>query len=84
MLIDDLRKARRAEPFKPFTLNLADGRKFLVPHPEFMLVPPEGRRLSIVVYDPDEGYEIIDPTLITSLTVSKDGKRKPRSNGNGH
>lgn len=78
MHIDELRKAQRAEPFKVFTLNLADGRKFRIPHPEFLALPPEGRRSAIVFLPGDEGFEIIDPTLVTSLSVSG---RKPPKNG---
>lgn len=30
MTIEQLRKAYRAEPFKPFTISLTDGRRFYV------------------------------------------------------
>ena len=44
MTIDQLRSAAKAEPFKPFTVSLADGRRFFVPHPEFVWIPPEASR----------------------------------------
>jgi len=74
MNIDELRKAKSAEPFKPFAVNLADGRSFDIPHPEFLALPPEGRRSAIVFLPGDDGFEIIDPTLVTSLSFKPNGK----------
>ncbi len=36
MTIEQLRKAIKVGQFKPFTISLADGRRFFVPHPEFV------------------------------------------------
>jgi len=36
MTVEQLRKAAKAEPFKPFTVSLTDGRRFRVKHPEFI------------------------------------------------
>ncbi|TVQ31657.1 MAG: hypothetical protein EA376_08310 [Phycisphaeraceae bacterium] len=74
MHIEDIRKASRSEPFRPFTVNLADGRSFRVQHPEFIAIPPQGRRTVIVFLPGDEGFEIIDPTMVASLTVSDNGE----------
>lgn len=79
MHIDDIKKALRAEPFRPFIVNLADGRTFAINHPEFLAVPPDGRRTIIVFLPGEEGFEIIDPTLVTSLTIDKkkgNGRKK--------
>lgn len=78
MHIDELRKAQRSEPFKQFVLNLADGRKFKIPHQEFLALPPEGRRSAIVFLPGDQGFEVIDPTLVASLSI---GGERPQSNG---
>lgn len=42
MTLEDLRCLRRAEPFQPFVLKLADGSMLDVPEPEFMSVSPRG------------------------------------------
>src|SRR4051812_17636655 len=36
MTIEQLRAAHRAKPFRPFTVRIADGRSFLVHHPDFL------------------------------------------------
>jgi hypothetical protein len=40
MTIETLQRALRAAPFIPFTLHLADGREFYVPHPDFVAYHP--------------------------------------------
>lgn len=49
--------------FKPFTLHLSDGRKFTVPHPEFVAV---GRNVVVVIGKKDR-VEMLDPLHITSV-----------------
>ena len=74
MTIDQLRKAVKAEPFKPFTVSLTDGRRFFVPHPEFIWIPPEASR-TFGVSGSGEDYYILDLLLVTSLDFG---------NGAGH
>jgi len=67
MRASEIRNAQRAQPFQPFVLHLADGRQFLVDHPEFIIVGRTGR---LVVIESVEGnMEIIDPMLVTSISV---------------
>ncbi len=77
MTIEQLRNAARAQPFKPFTICLGDGRQLFVGHPEFITIPPTASR-TFVVAEPDENYRIIDLLLVTSLdfTNGKPRKRK--------
>jgi len=49
--------------FKPFTIHLSDGRKFRVPHPEFLAV---GKRVGVVIGKNDR-VNTIDPLHIVSL-----------------
>ena len=60
-----------AAPFRPFIMHLADGRRIPVRHREFMATAPSGRTL--VVYQPDDSFNIIDLLLVTDLEV-KNGK----------
>jgi hypothetical protein len=76
MRIEEIRKVQRAQPFRPFTLYLTDGRQFLVDHPEFMLISRSNR--TVVVDDVAGNIEIIDLILVTGLTVPADG---PRTSG---
>ena len=49
--------------FKPFTIHLSDGRKFPVPHPEFVAV---GKNV-VVVISRDDKVNTLDPLHITSV-----------------
>jgi hypothetical protein len=66
MRIEEIRDAKRAEPFRPFLLNLADGRHFLVDHPEFILLSRDNR--TVIVDDVKGHTEHIDAMLVTSLS----------------
>jgi hypothetical protein len=65
MRIDAIRAALHEQPFRPFTLRLADGRELPVPHPDFVAIL--GR--TAVVANPrlDDSYCIVEPLLIVSI-----------------
>ena len=56
-------KKRLENGFAPFALRLSDGRRFLVPHRDFILVSPK----VVVVLDEDEWAVSINPLHIVSL-----------------
>lgn len=64
MVLEAIRQAIRRQPFKSFTLRLADGRELSVPHPEFIAI--SGRTV-IVTNATDELYQILEPFLIVSI-----------------
>lgn len=45
---------------EPFSIHLNDGRRFLIPHPDFVSVHPGGQGTSLIVYGqgPDEQHYI--------------------------
>jgi hypothetical protein len=65
--IEQVKNLYNAASFKPFVIHLADGRKIPVKHREFMATAPSGR--TVVVYEPDDSFNIIDLLLVTSLEV---------------
>jgi hypothetical protein len=65
MQIPVLREALRAQPFRPFTIRLTDGRSLPVPHPE--LVGIAGRTVFVASPAQDESYTLVDSVLIVSL-----------------
>ncbi len=67
MTIEQLRNMHRAQPFRPFTIHVADGKKLLVPHPDFLSHSPTGR--TIIVHHLDDSFSIIDLLLVTELEV---------------
>jgi hypothetical protein len=67
MTAEQLRAMRDANPFRPFTIHMADGRTLTVPHRDFVSQSPGGR--TIIVYRSDEGFSVIDLLLVTELEV---------------
>ena len=67
MSVEQLRAVYHARPFRPFTLQLADGEKLHVPHTDFLSHSPNGRTL--IVYAEDDSFSIVDLLLVTRLEV---------------
>jgi hypothetical protein len=67
MTAEQLRGMREAHPFRPFTIHLADGRSFKIPHRDFLSQSPGGR--TIIVYHSDESFSVVDLLLVTELEV---------------
>ena len=77
MTIEQLRNLYYAEPFQPFNIHLADGQAIPVEHREFMASAPSGR--TVIVYQPDDSFNVIDLLLVTDLEVRPDGRARRRS-----
>ncbi len=67
MTIGEVRRLYEAQPFQPFVMHMADGRSLPVVHREFLAMSPSGR--TVVVYQPDESFDIVDLLLVTDLKV---------------
>ncbi len=67
MTATEFRAVREANPFQPFTIHLADGRSYPVPHRDFVSQSPVGR--TIIVYQADGSFSILDLYLVTELSV---------------
>lgn len=75
MTAADIRRVYDAVPFAPFRIHMANGKSADVPHPEFMHLFRNGRRL--IVEHSDDDWELIDTSLVTSIeTLPKNGSRK--------
>jgi hypothetical protein len=72
MRVEEPRNLYQAGPFQPFTLHLADGGAIPVRHREFIMPSPSGR--TVIVYQPDDSFNIVDLMLVTDLEVRPDGK----------
>ncbi len=62
----------RAQPLQPFTLELTDGQKVDVPHPEFLSFSRGGQ--TVAVAGENGAFKIIDIYLITAIQL---GNCKP-------
>ncbi|HEY2413049.1 MAG TPA: hypothetical protein VGI40_12440 [Pirellulaceae bacterium] len=67
MTIEQLRNTHQASPFRPFTVHVADGRSFLIPHRDYLSQSPSGR--TIIVYGNDDNFDILDLLLVSGLEV---------------
>ena len=77
MTAEQLRAIREANPFRPFTIHLADGGALPVPHRDFVSQSPGGR--TIIVYRSDESFSIVDLLLVTELEVQNSAESEGRA-----
>jgi hypothetical protein len=61
--LNSIREALKEQPFRPFDLCLADGRRVAVKHPEFVAM---NKRI-VIVTDENSATKILEPILIVSL-----------------
>lgn len=80
MTAEQFRQTREANPFHPFTIHLADGRSWRVPHRDFVSQTPGGR--TILVDTGDEAFSIVDLYLVTELEIEPLPEKAPQ-NTNG-
>jgi len=80
MRAEDLRRLHHMVPFQSFSLVLADGRAFHVPHPDFLSIAPKGTALVLWAKDGGIG-NYLDPALVAEVRMdtnsgSKSAKRR--------
>ena len=68
MTTEQFRTTLHLQPFRPFTIRMADGRSFEVAHPDFVALSPAGR--TVIVFQPDESYSVLDLLLMSELQVA--------------
>lgn len=67
MTVQQLRTVQGASPFRPYTLQLADGSEVHVRHPELVAIAPSGRTLAVAASE--DAFKIIDLLLVTAIDV---------------
>jgi hypothetical protein len=65
MTIEEIKDAAQTAPFKPFVLHLADGRQVPVHNHDLIMFGPRGH--TVIVYQPDEHWNLIDVMLVTDV-----------------
>jgi hypothetical protein len=63
MLSNTLRQHILARPFEPFVIQMNDGRRFEVPHPEFAAINRQGTDFAAFT---DNGATVILSTLLVA------------------
>jgi hypothetical protein len=76
MTVEQLKQVWKADPFRAFTIHLADGRNISVNHRDFLMPSPSGR--TIIVYQPDDSFNVIDLLLVTDLEVPNGKSRRSK------
>ena len=69
MAPDRLRATLRTIPFRPFTVEVAGGKRVEIEHPDYASLSPSGRTLIVYGYPEDDAMEIIDVFLISNLSL---------------
>jgi hypothetical protein len=67
MTTEQFRATLHQQPFRPFAIRMADGRRFQVAHPDFVAQSQSGR--TVIVVQPDDSYSVLDLLLMTELEV---------------
>lgn len=67
MTVEQLKNVLQAQPFRPFTIHMGDGRVFFVKHRDFISRSPSGRTL--IVHGDDDSFSVLDLLLVTELEV---------------
>lgn len=67
MNIKQIRDVQNASPFQPYSLQLSDGSRIQVKHPELAMILPGGRSMVVAISDDVAPY--IDLPRITSIKV---------------
>jgi len=67
MTVEQLSNVHHAQPFRPFTIHMGDGRTFLIKHPDFISRSESGR--TIIVHGSGESFSVLDLLLATELEV---------------
>lgn len=78
MKVATLKRLLEAQPFQPFSVNLADGRGLRVPHRDFVSASPNYRMLT--VWHGDDSCDIVDLMLVIGFRVQsrRNGRAKVR------
>ena len=67
MTVEQFKTTLHLQPFRPFTIRMADGRMFDVPHPDLVAKSPSGR--TVIVFQQDDSYSLLDLLLMTEVEV---------------
>jgi hypothetical protein len=67
MTVDDVMTYRRAEPFRPFVLELKDGRRFVIREPTQVGRNPAYTQLGVAA--DDESIEVVDGSQLARVEL---------------
>lgn len=62
-IVHRLKELVHAQPFRPFTILMVNGRSFHVPHEDFLLIGRSGN----VIFDDGEQIKNINATVVSEI-----------------
>ena len=71
MKLQEIRELLHKAPFDPFSLELSNGRRVEIGHPEIVAIPVHGRFLVV----PGKQMELLEPEHITAAIFNVVRKR---------
>jgi len=80
MLGATVKEFAHAVPFLPFVIQMNDGRRFTIRHPDYIAVSPKGGKL--IVYDNRENETHLSGLLVASVKPLKK-RRSPTARSAG-
>ena len=75
MTADAFRAQLRLQPFHQFLVKTADGDTFVVQHPDYAMISPEGTE--VIIYEKDNHYRAIAMPQIVSIEPARNGAKRP-------
>jgi hypothetical protein len=79
MVITSIREFNRSVPFTPYEIQTVSGKRFVVPHPDFISISPKGS--FVVVIDAKERPHHLSSLLIERASLlNSHGRRKATKN----
>ncbi len=77
MLVESIREFNHRIPFQPYEIHMAGGDRFVVPHPDFVLVSPKGH--FVITVDSKERPHHLNSFLIERVSPVRNGQRRKRA-----
>ncbi|HVF70986.1 MAG TPA: hypothetical protein VM940_05200 [Chthoniobacterales bacterium] len=79
MVITAIREFNRAVPFTPYEIQTVSGERYIVPHPDFISISPNGS--FVVVIDQKDRPHHLSSLLIERASLIVQNSRGKRARG---
>jgi len=77
MVITSIREFNRAVPFTPYEIQTVRGKRYTVPHPDFISISPQGS--FVIVIDAKERPHHLSSLLIERASLLHQNSRRKKA-----
>ena len=74
MTVKQVREHLETRPFRPITVRTVSGRRHLIPHPDYLFIPPVGD--SVLAVESDGTIHHIDVDQIEAVEVTAQRQKR--------